>query len=79
MSPSSPIATVTTMDECRIAYCHECKRPLMAIDCYGARLTGCMTCNIWWAADGAKKRLAEEDLRALHQMMRDDAYDGLGD
>jgi hypothetical protein len=58
-------------DECRVACCHECKRPLTAIDNYGERLTGCMTCNIWWAHSGIKKRLPEEDLRALHQMMRD--------
>jgi len=57
-------------DDGRISTCHECKQPLTAIDCYGERLTGCMTCNIWWSPDGAKKRLHEEDLRALHQMMR---------
>jgi hypothetical protein len=61
-------------DECRISCCHECKQPLTAIDCYGERLTGCMTCNIWWAPNGAKKRLAEEDFRALHQMMRNQPH-----
>ena len=59
-------------DECRIACCHECKRPLMAIDHYDERLTGCMTCNIWWAPDGTKKRLPEENLRSLHQTMREE-------
>lgn len=58
-------------DECRIACCHECKRSLVAIDHSGERLTGCMTCNIWWAPDGTKRRLPEENLRALHQMMRE--------
>jgi len=57
-------------DDCRIATCHECKQPLMAIDCYGERLAGCLTCNIWWTPFGTKKQLPEEDLRALHLMTR---------
>jgi hypothetical protein len=44
----------------------------MAIDHYDERLTGCMTCNIWWAPDGTKKRLPEENLRSLHQTMREE-------
>ena len=55
-------------DDCRIAICHECKQELMAIDFRGERLTGCMTCNIWWAPDSTKKRLPEEDLHALHTL-----------
>jgi hypothetical protein len=57
-------------DQRTVTYCFECKGPLTAIDNYGQRLTGCMTCNIWWSLSGAKVRLSEEDLRALHQMMR---------
>jgi len=52
------------------SFCHECKRPLMAIDFYGERLKGCLACNIWWTPDDAEKRLSEEDLCALHDMMR---------
>jgi hypothetical protein len=50
--------------------CRECKQPLVEIDNWGKRLTGCMTCNIWWSADGKKVRLSEEDLRALHAIRR---------
>jgi hypothetical protein len=50
--------------------CHEYKRPLIEIDNYGERLTGCLTCNIWWTADNTKKRLSEADLQALH-LLRD--------
>jgi hypothetical protein len=53
-----------------IRTCHECKRPLIDIDNYGERLTGCMTCNIWWTGDNAKRRLSEADLHALH-LLRD--------
>jgi hypothetical protein len=42
----------------------------MAIDFYGEQLKGCITCNIWWTPNDAKKRLSEEDLCALHHMMR---------
>jgi hypothetical protein len=56
--------------EYSIARCHECKRQLTAIDYYGERLTGCMTCNIWWPPSGPIKRLPEEDLHALYRMMR---------
>jgi len=41
----------------------------MAIDHYGEHLKGWSTCNIWWTPDDIKKRLPEEDLRALHDMM----------
>ena len=50
--------------------CRECKQPLVEIDNRGRRLTGCMTCNIWWSADDKKIWLSEEDLRALHAMRR---------
>jgi hypothetical protein len=55
----------TTSSSC----CHECKRPLVAIDFYGERLKGCPTCNIWWTRSDTKKRLSEADLRALYDMM----------
>ena len=50
--------------------CRECKQPLVEIDNRGKRLTGCMTCNIWWTAEDNKVRLSEEDLRALHAIRR---------
>ena len=50
--------------------CRECKQPLVEIDNRGKRLTGCMTCNIWWSADDKKVRLSEEDLAALHALRR---------
>jgi hypothetical protein len=50
--------------------CRECKRPVIELDNYGERLTGCITCNIWWTADDIKKRLSEADLQALH-LLRD--------
>jgi hypothetical protein len=50
--------------------CFECKRPLVDIDNRGKRLTGCMTCNIWWSADDKQVRLSEEDLSALHALRR---------
>ena len=50
--------------------CSECKRPLAEIDNRGKRLTGCMTCNIWWSADDRKVRLSEEDLTALYALRR---------
>ena len=40
--------------------CLECKQPLVEIDNRGQRLTGCMTCNIWWSAEGKKVRLSEK-------------------
>jgi hypothetical protein len=51
--------------------CRECKQPLVEIDNRGDHLTGCMTCNIWWSAEGDKIRLSEEDLRALHALRRE--------
>ena len=53
------------------ATCRECKQPLVEIDNRSKRLTGCMTCNIWWSAEGKKIRLSEEDLRALHALRRE--------
>jgi len=50
--------------------CRECKQPLVEIDNRGKRLTGCMTCNIWWSSDDKKVRLSEDDLAALHELRR---------
>lgn len=53
------------------ARCNQCKEVLIEIDNRGERLTGCLTCNLWSAADGKRwKRLSEEDLRALHHLRR---------
>jgi hypothetical protein len=52
-----------TEDTASSSCCHECKRPLMAIDFYGERLKGCPTCNIWWTPSDTKKRLAEAGLQ----------------
>ena len=60
----------TMSDEGRASYCFECKQALTEIDNDGTRLWGCMNCNIWWSLRGAKVRLSEEDLRALHQLRR---------
>ena len=51
-------------DETSSLLCHECKRPLTAIDFHGEHLKGCPTCNIWWTPSDTKKRLSEADLRA---------------
>jgi hypothetical protein len=62
----APTEAARMSDESALNYCFECKRPLAEIDNYGRRLRGCLTCNIWWSFSGAKVRLPEEDLRALH-------------
>ena len=68
----STVALWRTMsDESTVSYCFECKQPLVEIDNYGKRLTGCLTCNIWWSLNGTDKvRLPEEDLRALRLLRR---------
>jgi hypothetical protein len=49
--------------------CHVCKQPLIEIDNRGQRLTGCMTCNIWWSlTGGGAVKLSVEDLYALQQL-----------
>jgi len=63
-------------DESTVTYCFECKRPLTEIENYGERLRGCLTCNIWWSPSGAKVRLPEEDLRALHKLRRNEPNAG---
>ena len=49
--------------------CNQCGQEVMEIDNRGMRLVGCLTCNLWAAADNERWiRLGEEDLRALHQL-----------
>jgi hypothetical protein len=49
--------------------CNQCGQKLIEIDNHGDRLVGCLTCNLWAAADSARWiRLGEEDLRALHRL-----------
>jgi hypothetical protein len=51
--------------------CNQCTQPLAEIDNHGERLTGCLTCNLWSAAEGKRwRRLSEEDLRELHLLTR---------
>ena len=49
--------------------CYNCGQELIEIDNRGERVTRCLTCNLWSAADDKGwRRLSEEDLRALHQL-----------
>ena len=49
--------------------CNQCGQEVIEIDNRGMRLVGCLTCNLWAAADNERWiRLGEEDLRALHQV-----------
>ena len=49
--------------------CHNCGQEILETENDGLRLTGCLTCNLWASVDGDRwVRLAEEDLRALHQL-----------
>jgi hypothetical protein len=51
--------------------CNQCDQELIEIDNHGQRLTGCLVCNLWAAADSKRwVRLSEEDLRALHSLNR---------
>jgi hypothetical protein len=58
-------------DADRITCCNQCKQPLIEIDNRGERLKGCLTCNLWSTVDRKLwKWLSEEDLRALHALVR---------
>ena len=49
--------------------CNQCDQALIKIDNRGEQLVGCLTCNLWAAAERERWiRLSEEDLRALHQL-----------
>lgn len=54
------------IDGDKMAVCNQCKQTLIEIDNHGERLTGCLTCNRWYTAEGKRKKLSEEDLRALY-------------
>ena len=49
-----------------MASCNQCKQALIEIDNRGEQLTGCLACNRWYTAEGKRKKLSEEDLRALY-------------
>jgi hypothetical protein len=44
--------------------CDRCNSPLMEIDHYGDRLTGCLKCNVWRGKQ-LVIQLPDEDLEAL--------------
>src|SRR5262245_44211298 len=49
---------------CFVEHSDRCQ-PLVQIDHYGERLTGCPTCNRWQASTGEWCRLAPDDIIAL--------------
>jgi hypothetical protein len=48
--------------------CKQCNQPLVEIDHWGERLTGCPKCNRWQTADGEPCRLAPDDIMALRAL-----------
>jgi len=48
--------------------CKQCDQPLVEIDHWGERLTGCPTCNRWQASTGEWCRLAPDDIVALREL-----------
>ena len=51
-------------------YCFKCKQSLIEIiESRDLILTGCVNCNIWWAADSGPVRpdMSQEKLRLLNQ------------
>jgi len=48
--------------------CKQCNQPLVEIDHWGERLTGCPVCNLWEDADGVRCRLAPDDIVALRAL-----------
>jgi len=46
--------------------CERCNQPLIEIDHYGDRLTGCLECNVWQGSKSAFiVELSVEDFEAL--------------
>jgi hypothetical protein len=45
--------------------CKQCDQPLVEIDHWGERLTGCPKCNRWQASTGEWCRLAPDDIVPL--------------
>jgi hypothetical protein len=48
--------------------CKQCDQPLVEIDHWGERLTGCPECNRWQTSTGEKCRLAPDDIMALRAL-----------
>jgi uncharacterized Zn finger protein (UPF0148 family) len=48
--------------------CQQCDQPLVEIDHWGERLTGCPMCNRWQTSDGEWCRLAPDDIMALRML-----------
>lgn len=48
--------------------CKQCNQPLVEIDHWGERLTGCPKCNRWKASTGEWCRLAPDDIMALRAL-----------
>jgi len=48
--------------------CKQCDQPLVEIDHWGERLTGCPKRNRWQAATGEWCRLAPDDILALRAL-----------
>ncbi len=48
--------------------CDRCEHPLIEIDHYGERLTGCLDCNVWNGSKSAYvMELSVEDVAALRE------------
>jgi hypothetical protein len=51
--------------------CDRCGAPLIEIDHYGERLTGCIECNTWTGGKSAfVVELSVEDIKALRELRR---------
>jgi hypothetical protein len=51
--------------------CDRCEQPLIEIDHYGERLTGCLECNVWSGSKGAfVVELLVEDVQALRGLKK---------
>jgi hypothetical protein len=48
--------------------CKQCDQPLVEIDHWGERLTGCPKCNRWQASTGERCRLAPDNIMALREL-----------
>jgi hypothetical protein len=51
--------------------CDRCEQPLIEIDHYGERLTGCLDCNVWNSSKSSfVVELSVEDVAALRDLSR---------
>jgi hypothetical protein len=48
--------------------CKQCNEPMVEIDHWGERLTGCYNCNRWQASNGEWCRLAPDDIMHVRSM-----------